>query len=156
MHKVVVSVVTAVVIGAGAAVFVKNPTPREKPPTTPVMVAAAPAPEAAPDSAFVALTARWTNEQRVACAAALRDVLGTRALVQGALAGVSDPGNRAADEIADARHWLEQGDESLESQRAALLRGECSGEVATGLEQATQHYIKAGTSAVQAARIAGS
>lgn len=108
------------------------------------------------DREFVALTAEWTAEQREACGRELEETLGTRDLVEGALAGVSDPQGRAAAELEDAKHWKAAGDSAFAALRPRLQAGACDGGVQVGLDEAVQAYVKAGTSAVQAAQIAGS
>ncbi|HEU0080121.1 MAG TPA: hypothetical protein VFQ76_20910 [Longimicrobiaceae bacterium] len=108
------------------------------------------------DRELAALTAGWTAEQREACGRELEETLGTRDLVEGALAAVADPQGRAAAELEDAKHWKAAGDSTLAALRPRLRAGACDGGVQVGLDEAVQAYVKAGTSAVQAGQIAGS
>jgi len=117
---------------------------------------AAPAAPTAGDIEYDRLTANWSNEALELCGRGLRDALGTRDLVQGALDGVEDSNNKAAAEIEDARHWLAQGDARLNEIRPTLEAGTCDSQVTTALDEVWQFYVKAGTSAVQAGQIAGS
>lgn len=120
------------------------------------VAAAAPAEPTAGDRDFAELTASWAPELRESCAKELQEALGTRDLVEGALAGVSDPGGKAAAELEDALHWKAEGDAQIDAVRERLRAGTCDGEVQVALEEAVQYYVKAGTSAVQAGQIAGS
>jgi hypothetical protein len=125
-------------------------------PKPPELVARAdPAPTPG-DRMFDEITANWTAEQFGLCQEPLRDVLGTRDLVQSALDAVNDPRGKAANEVADAKHWIGLADTKLAEFRPRLVAGDCAGDVGTGLEQATQYLVNAGTAAVQAAHIAGS
>jgi len=117
---------------------------------------AAAAEPTAGDREYDRITANWSSEALELCGRGLRDALGTRDLVQGALDGVKDSNNRAAAEIEDARHWLAQGDARLNEIRPALQAGTCDSRVTTALDEVWQFYVKAGTSAVQAGQIAGS
>ena len=116
---------------------------------------AAAAPSAG-DEEYARLTASWTPDAVEACGRTLREALGTRDLVQGALDGVKDPGGKAAAELEDARHWKEQGDAKVASIRPQLETGACDEGIPLALDEAVQFYVKAGTSAVQAGQIAGS
>lgn len=107
------------------------------------------------DREYARLTARWTQGALDGCASQLRDVLGTRDLVQGALDGVADP-SKARDEVEDARGWIEKGDQKFQELKPKLESGACDGTVTVGLDETWQFYVKAGTSAVQAGQIAGS
>ena len=115
--------------------------------------AAAPAPG---EAEYVAFTAAWTDAAVEGCGRTLKETLGTRDLVQGALDGVSDPAGKATAELEDARHWLGLGNQKLEEVRPQLEAGACEPAVTLGLDEAVQFYVKAGTSAVQAGQIAGS
>ena len=134
--------------GAGAGGAARSSTPASE-----SVVRAEPT---AGDREYARLTANWSDEALETCGRGLRDVLGTRDLVQGALDGVRDPAGKADAEIADARHWLALGDERLAEIRPRLEAGVCDGEVTVALDEIWQLYVKAGTSAVQAGQIAGS
>jgi len=123
---------------------------------TPATAKAAAAAPTAGDLEYDRLTANWSDGALELCGRGLRDALGTRDLVQGALDGVKDSDNKAAAEIADARHWLTQGDDRMKEIRPALEAGTCDPKVTTALDEVWQFYVKAGTSAVQAGQIAGS
>ena len=116
---------------------------------------AAAAPSAG-DEEYARLTASWTPEAVEACGRTLREALGTRDLVQGALDGVKDPAGKATAELEDARHWKEQGDAKVDSIRPQLQAGACDEGIPLALDEAVQFDVKAGTSAVQAGQIAGS
>lgn len=117
--------------------------------------ASAPAPSAG-DAEYAELTAAWTDAALEGCGRTLKEALGTRDLVQGALDGVADPDGKATAELEDARHWMKLGNDKLEEIRPRLQGGECDGGVTLALDEAVQFYVKAGTSAVQAGQIAGS
>lgn len=123
-------------------------------------VAAAPdaGPEApsAGDAEYARWTASWSDAALDGCGPSLRETLGTRDLVQGALDGVEDPAAKAGAELEDARHWLAQGNARLDEVQIQLETGVCDGTLQVALDEAVQFYIKAGTSAVQAGQIAGS
>jgi hypothetical protein len=106
------------------------------------------------DREYARLTASWTQGALDGCASQLRDVLGTRDLVQGALDGVVDP-SKAKDEVEDARGWIQKGDQKFQELKPKLESGACDGTVTVGLDETWQFYVKAGTSAVQAGQIAG-
>jgi hypothetical protein len=108
------------------------------------------------DREYARITANWSDAALETCGRGLRDVLGTRDLVQGALDGVRDPAGKADAEIADARHWLSLGDARFAEIRPRLEVGVCDGDVTVALDEVWQLYVKAGTSAVQAGQIAGS
>lgn len=123
---------------------------------------AADAPEAAEaqgpsegDLLFQEITADWSDATYEACAGQLEDVLGTRDLVEGVLAGVEDPEGKAEAEVEDAEHWIAEGNDQFEAVRPRLEEGVCDEEVLADLQQAWQFYVKAGTAAVQAGSIAG-
>jgi hypothetical protein len=105
---------------------------------------------------YAELTASWTDAAVEGCGRTLKEALGTRDLVQGALDGVSDPGGKATAELEDARHWMKLGNDKVEEIRPRLQAGECDGGVTLALDEAVQFYVKAGTAAVQAGQIAGS
>jgi hypothetical protein len=135
---------------------------RAEPAPTPAGRPAAAAPAARPDEPtagdreYARLTAAWTPAALEGCARQLRDVLGTRDLVQGALDGVKDPAGKAAAEMEDARAWIAKGDSSYTRIAPRLESGACDGDVTVALDETWQLYVKAGTSAVQAGQIAGS
>lgn len=121
--------------------------------------ASAPAEPSGPtpgDLAFERITASWSDETFERCSRGLREVLGTRDLVAGALDGVRDPQGKAAAEIEDARHWLKLGDEEFARVESQLEGGVCDNEATIAFDQSIQYYIKAGTAAVQAGQVAGS
>jgi copper chaperone NosL len=118
--------------------------------------AEAPAAPSAGDEEYARLTASWSPEAVEACGRTLRETLGTRDLVQGALDGVKDPEGKAAAELEDARSWKRQGDAKVDSIRPQLEAGACDEGIPLALDEAVQFYVKAGTSAVQAGQIAGS
>lgn len=115
----------------------------------------APAEPSPGEKEYAALTASWAPEAVEGCGRGLKETLGTRDLVQGALDGVKDPQGVATGEIEDARHWLTEGNNKLESIRPQLEAGTCSADLQLAFDEAVQFYIKAGTSAVQAGQIAG-
>jgi len=117
---------------------------------------AAPAAPSPGDHEYAKLTANWSDAALESCGKPLRETLGTRDLVQGALDGVKDPAGKATAEIEDARHWKKQGDGKLASIRPQLEAGTCGADIPLALDEAVQAYVKAGTSAVQAGQIAGS
>ena len=117
---------------------------------------AATAAPSAGEQEYAQLTAGWSEAALENCGRTLRETLGTRDLVQGALDGVKDPEGKATAEIEDARHWKQQGDDKVASIRSQLEAGACSEDVPLALDEAVQFYVKAGTSAVQAGQIAGS
>lgn len=108
------------------------------------------------DAEYAQLTAAWSQEVLDGCGRTLKEALGTRDLVQGALDGVQDPRGVATTEIEDARHWMELGNARLREVRPRLANGECDGDITLALDEAVQAYVKAGTAAVQAGQIAGS
>lgn len=121
-------------------------------------IAAAPAEPAGPtpgDLEFERITGAWSDEVFERCGRGLREVLGTRDLVTGALDGVRDPQGKATAEIEDARYWLELGDEEFSRVRPKLEEGICDPEATVAFDQVVQYYIKAGTAAVQAGQVAG-
>lgn len=118
--------------------------------------AAAPAAPSAGDREYARITAAWAPQALEACGPGLREVLGTRDLVQGALDGVKDTAGKAAAELEDARHWLAEGDAMLTGVKEKLESGTCDGDIQVALDEAVQFYVKSGTSAVQAGQIAGS
>lgn len=108
------------------------------------------------DTEYSRLTAAWSPQALEGCGRTLKETLGTRDLVQGALDGVSDPAGKATAELEDARHWMDAGDAHLAEIRPRLEAGECDGNVNLTLDEAVQAFVKAGTAAVQAGQIAGS
>src|SRR5690606_23844814 len=121
--------------------------------------AAAVAEEAGPsagDLEFAELTASWSEEAFEGCGRVLREALGTRDLVEAALAKVKDDRARATAELEDARYWFGLGTEKIEEVKPRLARGECDGDITLVLDEAVQFFVKAGTAAVQAGQIAAS
>ena len=118
--------------------------------------AAAPAAPSAADRDYAAITADWPEATAEACGRVLKETLGTRDLVQGALDGVDDAQGKATAEIDDARYWLGLGNGKIAEVRPRLEEGECNGDITLALDEAVQFFVKAGTSAVQAGQIAGS
>jgi hypothetical protein len=108
------------------------------------------------DAEYAQLTATWSDAAVEGCGRTLKEALGTRDLVQGALDGVSDPQGKASPELEDARHWMRLGNEKLVEIRPRLEAGVCEGTVTLALDEAVQFFVKAGTSAVQAGQIAAS
>lgn len=115
-----------------------------------------PAGPTAGDLEFERITADWPDETFERCGRGLREVLGTRDLVQGAFDQVLDPRGKATAEIEDARHWLELGDSEFASVLPALENGVCDSQATVVFDQTLQYYIKAGTAAVQAGQVASS
>lgn len=120
--------------------------------------AAAPAAEQAPaaaDADFTRLTAAWDAGLLDRCGRTLREALGTRDLVKGAMVGLEDPDGLATDEIADARHWIQAGDSAMIGVEPTLEQARCDGEELVALDEAIQFYVKAGTAAMQARSMVG-
>lgn len=126
----------------------------QQPATSESKSAVKPTGPTAGDQEFARLTAKWTQGALDGCGSQLRDVLGTRDLVQGVLDGVADP-SKAKDEVEDARGWIRKGDQKFQELKPKLETGACDGTVTVGLDETWQFYVKAGTSAVQAGQIAG-
>ncbi|HEX6927291.1 MAG TPA: hypothetical protein VF167_17835 [Longimicrobiaceae bacterium] len=108
------------------------------------------------DLEFAQITASWSEEALEGCGRALREALGTRDLVQGALDNVKDPRGRATAEIEDARYWFGLGTAKIEEVKPRLTQGECAGDITLALDEAVQFFVKAGTAAVQAGQIVAS
>lgn len=111
---------------------------------------------AAADLEYAEITASWSEVTLETCGRVLKETLGTRDLVQGALDGVHDTKGVATAEIDDARYWLGLGMAKIDEVRPRLVAGECDGNITLALDEAVQFFVKAGTSAVQAGQIAGS
>lgn len=82
----------------------------------------------------------------------------TKALVEGVLASAIEAGAEehpvAKDQVIDARHWLDEGASALATAREAL-EAEDYERAANAGNLAWQYYVKAGTSAVLAAKLVG-
>ncbi len=81
----------------------------------------------------------------------------TEALVAGVLKSALDAGAEehavAKDNVVDARHWMDEGVKAREAAQQAWDAGDYAKASSMG-NMAWQYYVKAGTAAVLAARIA--
>ena len=107
------------------------------------------------DREYAALTTSWSPAALETCGGSLREALGTRDLVQGAIEGIAAPNAQAEAELTQARDYKAQGDRAVADLRPKLEAGGCDEQVQLALNEAVQAYIKAGTAAVQAGRITG-
>lgn len=82
----------------------------------------------------------------------------TRALVETVLAGALEKGAEehpvAKDNVVDARHWMAEGEKALKAANEALAAEDYEKAARHG-NMAWQYYVKAGTAAVLADRLAG-
>lgn len=82
----------------------------------------------------------------------------TRALVETVLAGALEQGAEehpvAKDNVVDARHWMAEGEKALKAANDAMTEEEYETAARHG-NMAWQYYVKAGSAAVRADRLAG-
>lgn len=109
----------------------------------------------AADQEIGRITRDWSDAAWEQCGPSLRDALGARDLVRGAMnVEIRDEDEQVVALRAEARAWIERGDAKLGFVRPQLESGICDGELNVALDEVRETYAKAGTAAMQALRLA--